>query len=264
MQWHGSSTRPHALVDLYVPASLGSLDELQARAATVGLDALVVVAHDAYELPDPETVNAANDRDGQPRVLVAPLVAGPGYRFVLFMPPSEINLESIEAAGDPRVVVRAIAELGGVALPACPRQGPGGEVTRVTPVIGDGAQGVVALSVPGSRLGRDLDLEDAAVVERPILGASGPFASLQDIGRYATLLPIDVREGDVVALGRRLMAALNKGSGFAVEVQAKRRRGARKHRPDPHEGRPDEEQAPRKKRRRRRRKKPKDNDAEQG
>ena len=110
-------------------------------------------------------------------------------------------------------------------------------------------QGVVALTLPGSRLGRDLDLEDAAIAERPILGASGPFATASDIGRYATLLPIDVRNGDLVAVSGRLLSALKKGLGFAVEVQS----GPRAE-PDPNEGRQDDGDKQAKQRRRRRRK----------
>lgn len=256
----GSSSRPHALVDLYVPATLGTPEELQARAAAAGLDAIVLVAQDAFELPNPDDVAAANATAGAPRVLVAPMIAGPGYRFVLLLPPTEVNLESIEAAGDPRVVAHAIAELGGLALPACPRQGQGADVTRLTPVLGDGGHGVVALTRPGSRLGRDLDLEDTAACERPILGASGPFAALSDVGRYATLLPVDMRHGELVTIAERLLGALRRGLGLAVELgpRAPRRGHGRDERvaPDPHEGR-GEEAAPQKGKRRRRRRKPK-------
>jgi len=229
--------RPHALVDLYVPARLGSPDLLQAHAKAAGLDLIVLVAEDAFELPNPESVDAANASAG-PRVLVAPVVEGPGYRFVLFLPPGEVNLESIESAGDARVVHAAVAELGGFALAVSPRQGQGGQVSRVAPPAPEGPQGVVALAIAGSRLGRDLDMEDAAVAERPILGASGPFATLSEIGRYATLLPIDVSGDDPVALSGRIASALRSGRGIAIEI------GPRAHeakpRPDPREGRADD------------------------
>jgi hypothetical protein len=254
MRSHGPSTRPHSLVDLYVPSSLGSLEELQAKAGTVGLDAIVCVAHDAFELPDADSVDAANRREGQPRVMVAPLVAGPGYRFILFLPSSDINLESIEAAGDPRVVARAVSELGGLALPVCPRQGPNGGVARQTPIVGEGQHGVVAICAPRSRLGRDLDLEDTAVAERPILGGSGPFATLAEIGRYATLLPIDLRNAEPSGMMRQVMLSLAKGAGFAVELQSKRKAGRKRPEPDPLEGRDDEGEPRQRKRRRRRRK----------
>jgi hypothetical protein len=253
MRSHGHA-RPHALVDLYVPARLGSPDALQALAANAGLDAIVLVAEDAFELPNPEIMAAVNGNGG-PRVLVAPMVAGPGYRFELFLPSAEVNLESIEAAGDPRVVERAVAELGGLALAVSPRQGQGGEVSRLHPTFGEGSEGVVALVLPGSRLGRDLDLEDAAVAERPILGASGPFATLEQIGRYATLLPIDVQDGDLVTVSARLLGALQRGRGIAVELA--QRHTQREARPDPREGRGDEagEQKPRHRRRRRKKSK---------
>jgi len=238
MRTQGPSARPHALVDLYVPARLGSPEALQALAVSAGLDAIVLVAEDAFELPNPDSVTAVNENGG-PRVLVAPMVAGPGYRFVLFLPSSEVNLESIEAAGDPRVVQAAVAELGGLALAASPRQGPGGEVSRATPTV-DGRQGVIALAMAGSRLGRDLDLEDAAVAERAILGASGPFATVAEVGRYATLLPVDVRNGDLVTVSARVLSALQKGLGFAVEIEPRHAARRAPERPDPREGRNDE------------------------
>jgi len=235
-----------------VPARLGTPEALQALAVGAGLDAIVLVADDAFELPNPESVAAVNENGG-PRVLVAPMVAGPGYRFALFLPSSEVNLEAIEAAGDPRVVQAAVAELGGLALAASPRQGPGGEVGRVTPVV-EGRQGVLALTIAGSRLGRDLDLEDAAVAERPILGASGPFATVSEVGRYATLLPIDTRNGDLVTVSARVLSALQKGLGFAVELQPRHSERV-PARPDPREGRNDDG-AEKRGGRRRRRKKP--------
>lgn len=253
MRSPGTATRPHALVDLYVPARLGPVDQLQAVAAKAGLDAIVVVAEDAFELPNAELMAAVNDNGG-PRVLVAPMISGPGYRFALFLPSSEVNLESIEASGDPRVVQAAVGQLGGLAVAACPRQGAGGEVSRATPKV-DGKAGVMALCVPGSRLGRDLDLEDATIAERSILGASGPFATLAEVGRYATLLPVDVR-GELVAVGARVLGALGKGLGCAVEIET-RAAVAEPRRPDPREGRGDDaaDGGGQKRRRRRRRSK---------
>lgn len=256
----GTSSRPHALVDLYVPARLGAPDELQARARSAGLDVIVLVAEDAFELPNLESVLAVN-ANGGPRVLVAPMIEGPGYRFVLFLPPGEINLESIESAGDARVVQKAVTELGGLALAVSPRQGQAGHVSRVAPPQPEGPQGVVVLTLPGSRLGRDLDMEDAAVTERPILGASGPFAALADIGRYATLLPIDSVGDDLGVLSGRIAGALRSGRGIAVEIMP--RAGQERPRPDPREGRSDDAEHADKgdqkkggRRRRRRKKKP--------
>ncbi len=94
--------------------------------------------------------------------------------------------------------------------------------------------------MPGSRLGRDLDLEDAAVAERAILGASGPFATVAEVGRYATLLPVDVRNGDLVTVSARVLSALQKGLGFAVEIEPRHAARRAPERPDPREGRNDE------------------------
>jgi hypothetical protein len=112
---------------------------------------------------------------------------------------------------------------------------------------------VVSLAIPGSRLGRDLDLEDTVLAERSILGASGPFASLRDIGRYATLLPFPFRGAQHFAADQqRLIATLAAGHGIAVEQILPEPRHTSL--PDPREGRDDEGTERRKRPRRRRRK----------
>ncbi|MBL8786600.1 MAG: hypothetical protein JNJ59_16975 [Deltaproteobacteria bacterium] len=243
------ATRTHTLVDLYVPARLGPAEALQKRAAEVGLDAIVVVAEEAFELPNAEAM-AAISPDG-PRVLTATMVSGPGYRFIVFLPPGhEVNLESIEATGDARLVQAAVAELGGLALAVAPRQAQGGEVARATPQLAPEPKPVIVLAKAGSHLGRDLDLEDAAIAERPIYGASGPFAQLEDVGHYATLLPVDAKDGDLALFGQRIVQAIAKARGFAVELVPKR--SQRPALPDPREGRNDEQDDGQRKRRRRR------------
>jgi len=247
------ATRTHALIDLYVPARLGSAEALQKRAGEVGLDAIVLVAEEAFELPNAEAM-AAVSPDG-PRVITATMVSGPGYRFVVFLPPGhEVNLESIEATGDARMVQAAVAELGGIAVAVAPRQAQGGEVARATPLIAPEPKPVIALTRAGSHLGRDLDLEDAAIAERPIYGASGPFAQWDDLGHYATLLPVDPKDGDLATFSQRIVQAVARGRGFAVELVPKR--GARPALPDPREGRSDEDGGQRKRRRRRGKGKP--------
>ncbi len=246
--------RAHALVDLYVPARLGSPRELQFVAAKAGLEVLVRVVEDAAERPTPEEL-AELDPHG-PRLLQATAVSGPGFRFVCFLPPgSSVSLESLEAAGDARLVQATLTELGGVAVPVTPRQGQGGGVAREVPALGRGV-GVVALAIPGSRLGRDLDLEDAAVAERAVLAASGPFATLTDVGRYATLMPLPLgRSGGASdeTVQHRLISALLSGHGIAVEQIIPRVEPKRA--PDPREGRDDDGQGHKKRRRRRRPKK---------
>lgn len=250
--------RAHVLVDLFVPARLGSPRELQFAAAKAGLDAIVRVADDPDELPTSEELSEL-DPDG-PAVLTATCVVGPGFRFACLLPADQTtSLESLEATGDAGLIQATVAELGGLALPVTPRQGPTGSVSRQAPLLGGPRVGVVALTIPGSRLGRDLDLEDTVIAERPILGGSGPFATLEEVGRYASLVAVAVsgvlgsEEAPVpvpreVTIGG-LASALASGRGFAVELAVKR---PQLWLPDPSEGR-EEGDEPRGDRRRRRR-----------
>ncbi len=256
--------RAHVLVDLFVPARLGSPRELQFVAAKAGLDAIVRVADDPDELPTNEELSEL-DPDG-PAVLTATSVVGPGFRFACLLPLDRAtSLESLEATGDARLIQATVNELGGLALPVTPRQGPTGSVSRQAPVLGGQRAGVVALTIPGSHLGRDLDLEDTVIAERPILGGSGPFATLDEVGRYASLVAVAVRavpgsdevpamRPNQVAIGA-LASALASGRGFAVELAVKR---PQLWLPDPSEGR-EEGDDPRGNRRRRRRRGPKPN-----
>jgi hypothetical protein len=241
--------RALVLIDLYVPARLGSPAALQFVARKAGLDAIVRVAEDASEVPSPEEL-AELDADG-PMVLSAVAVTGPGFRFACLIPGGVPDLESLEATGDARLVQATIAGLGGLALPAAPRRGPAGTVARKTWDMAPGTRtGVVALTVAGSMLGRDLDLEDTVIAERPVLGGSGPFAT--QLGRYATWLPVTPRESKGVGVAE-VADSLARGLGFAVEMQG-RGNEAPVEPPDPHEGREDGDDGERRRRRRRRRK----------
>ena len=242
--------RAHVLIDLYVPARLGSPAELQFVARKAGLDAIVRVAEDASEAPtEAELTELAPDG---PSVLPAVAVSGPGFRFACVVPDGAPDLESLEATGDGRLVQTAIAGLGGLALPAAPRRGPTGTVARRVWELDPSSKcGVVAMTVPGSLLGRDLDLEDTVIAERAVLGGSGPFAT--QIGRFASLLPLRRHAGAEKGLSsRELVDALSLGRGFAVELLPRASEGVI-HTPDPNEGREDAE--PEHKRRRRRRRK---------
>lgn len=259
------------LTDLYVPARLGSPRELQIAAEEAGLDALVRVAEDPLEAPTDDEL-AECDPNG-PLIVPATGVSGPGFRFACIFPPAPSDqggaasgstggdgaaapsLESLEATGDPRLVQATVASLGGVALPIAPRQGPTGSVSRQPPALDPGGRvGVVALTIAASRLGRDLDLEDTVIAERPVLGGSGPFATLDELGRYASLLPVKARGGDGALAARvpamALLDALARGRGFAVELGSRR---PQLPGPDPNEGRDDGEPTRTKRRRRRKR-----------
>ncbi len=245
--------RSHALVDLYVPARLGSLRDLQEAARDAGLDGFVYAVEEAADVPSIEDFEALDPLG--PVVVIAATITGMGFRFACLVPSHlALDVEAVESQGDPILVQTALASMGGLALPVAPRQAAPGVVGRSATVLsGPNRCGVVALAIPGSRLGRDLDLEDTVLSERPILGASGPFATVRDIGRYATLLPFPFRGAQHLAADQqRLIAALASGVGVAVEqILPEPRPGAL---PDPREGRDDERGDRRKRPRRRRRK----------
>jgi len=243
-----------ALVDLFVPAHAGSLDEVLAAADRAGLDAIVLVAEALSELPTDEQ-RAALATTYRCHLHLACVVSGAGFRFALLAPHGfeGLSLESVESSGDPKTVQAAAAALGGVALPVSPRQGASGEVARQVPPLPPDGVGVLAFVAAGGRLGRDLDIEDAAIAERRILGGTGPFGGVADIGRYATVLPADA--SDLASL----VGALQRGLGVCVELGAQHAAKQQKPEPSPFEGREAEaEDAPakRKRRRRRRGKKP--------
>ncbi len=236
------SMQRHALIDLYVPATLATCEEVAQAARRAALDAVVYVVDSPEELPTHDEVAAAN-ADGV-RVWPACVANGPGYRVAVLLPdwdaPSAYDL--LQATGDLGLVQAAVAEMGGCAIPVCPRQAPEGEVLRqVASMPVEPPIGVIALVADGSALGRDLDIEDAGAAQRRVLGGTGPFGQLEQIGRFATLLPAD--PADVQDIIRRL----NQGFGIAVERArdgAARGEGA-------FEGGEDEEGGRRRRRRRR-------------
>ena len=67
--------------------------------------------------------------------------------------------------------------------------------------------------VNGSRLGRHLDIEEASLAGRRILGATGPFGRVDDVGLYATLLPS--RSNGI----EDVISALTMGLGVCVELR---------------------------------------------
>lgn len=252
------TARSFALVDLFFPAHAAPAEEVLAAADAAGLDAVVLVAEHLDELPTADQLAALAER-GRCKLHAACAVSGPGFRFMLLTPNGfeGLSLESIESSGDPKVVHAAAQALGGVAVPVSPRQSASGEVARKTMPLPADAVGVVALVASGSRLGRDLDIEDAGIAQRRILGATGPFGTLAELGRYATILPAQASELSSI------VGALQRGLGTGVELGAKRAPKSASHArpqrlPDPFEGREGEaaaaaEGGDRKKRRRRRR-----------
>jgi hypothetical protein len=254
-----------ALVDLYVPAHLAAPDELCARAAEAGLDAIVLACEASDEPPDRATRAALTARHGVAVHLGRVVAPDESFRLLLLGADDVASdlLTAIEGLGDPERVRAAVRELGerSPAAFACCRVGlrarpEFGAAPDPVPLTEADGPGVVALLAGASRLARDLDCEALGERHIPVLGASGPFAQLADIGRHATALP--AAPADAAGLARQLRA----GAGFAVELlppdgrapsATGRATGAPSPSPaDPSEGR-DESAEGRKRPRRRRR-----------
>jgi len=225
------------MIDLYFPSSAGSVADAQAKAAETGLDALVYVAHHPDEFPSPDEWS---DDDGQPLVLLGCSFKGAGYRMSVVVPDWEdANYDVLEATDDLNLLVTAVSEMGGAAYAVCPHQTDEGEVVRQAARLPEGTSaGVVALVADAKALARDLDIEQAARAERRVFGGTGPFGSLDDLGRYATFVSAESLD----AAG--FIAAINAGHGVAAEIGH--------HKDSPHKG--GGQGGDKKKRRRRRRK----------
>jgi hypothetical protein len=224
--------RRQSLIDLYVPVRSGAPDEVADVASNEGLDAVLYVADSTEELPSREEIEEANAR-GRAKLHVALGLYGPGYRWTVLVPGyDEAPLEVLEATDDEHILQTAVEELQGALIPMCPNQNPDQEAAIRSAYGASGAPvGIVSMVVNGSSLGRHMDLEDAVLKKRRVLGATGPFGSLDQVGRFATVLPASAEStSDIVR-------ALNKGLGIAVELRCsppqnkkkpQRRRGRRR------------------------------------
>ena len=194
------------LIDLCCPADLGAPKELAHAGAQAGLEALLYVVDGATALPDQAVINEIAADPELATLHPAVAVRGEGYGS------DSSLLTALESMTQPELIEAAANEAGGCAIPVSPRQGPDGEVFRKVAPSSDVSQvGTVACVAGGSMLGRDLDLEDTALAHRRVLAGTGPYGSRDDLGRFATLLPIT--PGDVQAL----INALNLGLGLACE-----------------------------------------------
>jgi hypothetical protein len=219
--------RSTSLIDLFVP----TLDGHEASVATAmaGLDAGVLVFSSVEALAD-FTSEGPTPMHGALGIPVA------GGTAMVLLPSCDHEahgaLMELDTMED---VARAAQEAGGCAILAGGRLCPEGHATTEPSAAGGVPAQLVHMWWP-SILARDLAFEDAALADRRPIGGSGPAASLNGVGRFATLLPI--QGGDRAGL----IHALNKGLGFAVE----RSRSADES--------PQDEQPTKRKRRRRRRK----------
>jgi hypothetical protein len=221
------SMRKNTLIDLYLPAVCGSPEEVVDAATNVGLDAVIYVCDFPDELPDPDELAELNGRGGC-QLYPAFVFMGGGYRaMVIFEETVAESYDILEATGSYAILEATATELGGVVVPVSPHLDVDGEVIReVTVALGQTKVGVVALTSGPSSLARHLDVEDTLVRQVRVLGATGPFGTLDNIGKYATLLP-GVDEGATF-----VVRSLRAGLGVAVEQsspQEERQRRGRSH-----------------------------------
>lgn len=207
-----------------------TVQEAAEAARRARIDAFVYVVDSPEEMPTAEELAALRERGDMPAAHPALLTLGNGYRYAVLLPSdngtsSDAIHGALEVLDDGVAIQSMVGEAGGCAIPVCPRQAPDGEVMRGTPRLApDRPVGVVAVVQGGSNLGRDLDVEDAAAGGRRVLGGTGPFGTLEQVGRFATVLPAD--PGQVESI----IGALVKGLGAAVELLESRDGGSKRKR----------------------------------
>ena len=215
------------LIDLCFPAAQGEPRVVAEAAARAGLQAVVYARDCGEDQPDPETISDIARDNALATLYPAVSVRGEGFGYVVLVPQWEDSplLGVLGEMADGAAIEAAAHEAGGCAIPMCPRQGPDGTVLRCVQAPSDLCRvGTVAHVAGATHLGRDLDVEDTAASRRRVLSGTGPYGSMEDIGRFATLF--QVHRGDLSAL----LGALKQGSGLALEVAQTGRPVAKKKR----------------------------------
>ena len=210
--------RRYGLVDLYVPVSFGTPAEVADAATNSGLHAVIYVAQMEEECPDPDEIAEVNAQGGA-TIIPAISLMSTGGRLLVITPECEPSTyELLDTVGDLGLLQDAVTEMGGTLVAVAPYLDADGEVSRHMQAIPDRMEtGVVSMVVAGRHLARQLEIEDAAILGRRILGATGPFGSLDRLGRFATFLPTD--EGV-----EGIIASLNRGEGVSIELWTPKRR----------------------------------------
>lgn len=236
------------LVDLYVSAAVGSTTEAWQAAMEAGLDGLVYVVDHADDVSAVLEAASQLEKEGPTRLMAGlSLRSSEGLRLVALAPQEPRGPAPTSGATASEIQAQSIA-WGGFVLPVCPRHDDDGYPLQEAPAATVTAPGWVVLTPQGSLLGRDLALENCVGGGHIILGATGPFGSLEDIGRISTWLAADPQRPAT------WLEALSLGASIAVERE---RQEERKQKADQANA-----GGPKKKRRRKRRKRRPEEDSD--
>ena len=192
----------NSLIDLFVP----TLDahDASVSVAMSGLDCGVLAFSDLSALEEFESSGPTPMHGGLQLVVedTTVLILLPTCKMADYAP--LLDLDGLEA------VMEAVRQKNGCTIVAGGHMVGDDVVASPIPTL-TGRAGRLVHMVWRSLLARDLSFEDAALTGLRFLGGTGPQGSLETVGRYATLLPVE--PGDRGAL----ICALNGGLGIGVE-----------------------------------------------
>jgi hypothetical protein len=232
------------LIDLHVHShhtrgcTLAPRDVVR-RAREAGLDGVVFT--DLNTLDGLEEIRAAGRDEGFLALCAVELATDRGHYLCYFPDPSKVPAPpQVFGSGTPwpvRDVLAKVRELGGVAVAAHPYDKsvdrPSGDFIFTL----DGLSAVEGLNARRKGPANDLAVEAADHMNLPCIGASGAVASVDEVGKAATLFRDPVAsEADVVRqlrAGTVWCVALGVTPGAAEAAREKggeRRGGARRER----------------------------------
>ncbi len=186
------------------------------RAREVGLDGVAFT--DLNTLDGIEEIRAAGREEGFLALCGVELTTDRGHYLCFFPDPAQVpappQIFGSKTPWPVREVLAKVRELGGVAVAAHPYdksiERPSGDIIFTL----EGLAAIEGLNVRRKGPANDLAIEAADHMSLPCTGASGAFASLDEVGKAATLFRDPVRaEADVVA-------QLRAGSVFCVAIGA--------------------------------------------
>jgi predicted metal-dependent phosphoesterase TrpH len=230
------------LIDLHVHShhsrgcALAPRDALR-RAKQAGLDGVAFT--DLNTLDGLEEIHAAGRAEGILALVGVEIATDRGHYLCFFPDPAKIPAPP-QAFGSAtpwpaREVLAKVRELGGVAVAAHPYDKtidrPSGDFIFTL----DGLAAIEGLNGRVKGAANDLAVEAADHMSLPCTGASGAHASLDEIGKAATLFR------DPVASEAELVAQLRAGTVFCVAIgvtpqPASRDTGERRERRHEHRG----------------------------